>query len=423
MFVYFSGSWYSFFHGYSLGIVFGLVAYACFLNSIILSARLKALDRIYGHDKALVLHSLISSAGFFFSVLHFAIKRAYYPEASTQTIVGIVSLSMYCLIVLLALFVMSPLLCGLSNKMAFIRNRLLTIKLLDYNLLKSFHNLSVVSAIIMTVHVLLADTTRETVLRTGLMALWAVAAFLLYIYHKLLVPMLSKMRGWQVTAVEHLSENITKFEFTKKCGKFVHHPGQYCYVRILSKVCGYEEHPFTISSPPNSGNTIAVIIKNLGNYTTKAKLVKVGSKVIVDGPYGTFYPSHGDKQFLLIAGGIGITPFISMVNHWNNTSFPRLSALIWSCREEKEMIQAEMFKRCAEINRSFLFFPVLTRQTSGTVQLCRINKEVLAECLTLFDKTALKVMFCGPSTLRTYVNKSLLQLGVEHSCFQFEKFN
>jgi predicted ferric reductase len=59
----------------------------------------------------------------------------------------------------------------------------------------------------------------------------------------------------------------------------------------MSEICGKEEHPFTISSQPGTGELI-ITVKSLGDYTSKLKEIPSGTKVLFDGPYECLHLSR-----------------------------------------------------------------------------------------------------------------------------------
>src|SRR5271170_2482479 len=54
-------------------------------------------------------------------------------------------------------------------------------------------------------------------------------------------------------------------------------------------------------------------IRNLGDFTKEIHNVPVGKRVYLDGPYGAFTIGNPADMHVLIAGGVGITPMISMI--------------------------------------------------------------------------------------------------------------
>ncbi len=89
--------------------------------------------------------------------------------------------------------------------------------------------------------------------------------------------------------------------------------GQFVLVRFLAPGFWWQTHPFSVSMPAN-GQEFRLTIKQLGDYTRKIPQLKVGTRVIIDGPYGIFTARRAvSDKVLLIAGGIGITPIRAMM--------------------------------------------------------------------------------------------------------------
>ncbi len=89
-------------------------------------------------------------------------------------------------------------------------------------------------------------------------------------------------------------------------------PGQFAWLR-LERTLTAEEHPFTIASSAHHDGT-EFTIRHAGDFTRELRQLPPGSSVWVDGPHGAFTtdvgPCHG---FVMIAGGVGITPMMSML--------------------------------------------------------------------------------------------------------------
>ena len=102
---------------------------------------------------------------------------------------------------------------------------------------------------------------------------------------------------------------------------------------------GYKElFPFSVSNDPSQAR-VRISIKKSGDYTgEKVPLLKKGDKAIVMGPYGMFgerYLKH-DRDMIWIAGGIGITPFLSMAKHESLNPTERKILLVWVIRNKSE---------------------------------------------------------------------------------------
>ena len=95
--------------------------------------------------------------------------------------------------------------------------------------------------------------------------------------------------------------------------KFRINPGQFMIFRFLVKGMWWQAHPFSLSFVPN-GSQLRITVKELGDFTRKVAGLAVGTKIIIDGPYGVFTDMFSlMPKTLFIAGGIGITPVRSLM--------------------------------------------------------------------------------------------------------------
>ncbi len=95
--------------------------------------------------------------------------------------------------------------------------------------------------------------------------------------------------------------------------RVTHRVGQFAVLRILRRGLS-EPHPFTIASHPDDDHLL-FIIRDLGDWTDKiGSLDLVGDLVEIEGPFGRFEPfGEAGQPHVWIAGGVGITPFLSAV--------------------------------------------------------------------------------------------------------------
>ena len=74
---------------------------------------------------------------------------------------------------------------------------------------------------------------------------------------------------------------------------------------------GWHRHPFTIASAP-SERVVRFTVKALGDYTSELhELVEPGMPAVLGAPHGRFDHGHGTYRQVWIAGGVGVTPFLS----------------------------------------------------------------------------------------------------------------
>lgn len=90
--------------------------------------------------------------------------------------------------------------------------------------------------------------------------------------------------------------------------------GQVAWLSMGHSPFRIEEHPFSFASSAEHPERLGFAIKALGDFTSTVGRMPLGTKVYVDGPYGTFdLDARPDAEFVFIAGGIGAAPIMSML--------------------------------------------------------------------------------------------------------------
>ena len=89
-------------------------------------------------------------------------------------------------------------------------------------------------------------------------------------------------------------------------------PGQFAWLRLERSITA-QEHPFTIASSPHSDGSIEFTIRHAGDFTSGIPALLPGSQVWVDGPHGAFTSDDTLGGVVMIAGGVGVTPMMSML--------------------------------------------------------------------------------------------------------------
>jgi len=81
-------------------------------------------------------------------------------------------------------------------------------------------------------------------------------------------------------------------------------PGQFFCWRFLTSDRWWESHPFSLSAPPD-GRRLRITVKDLGDYTAALRSIPPGTRVLAEGPYGSFTADARRRpRVALIAGGI-----------------------------------------------------------------------------------------------------------------------
>ncbi|MBN1280883.1 MAG: 4Fe-4S dicluster domain-containing protein [Candidatus Thermoplasmatota archaeon] len=120
-------------------------------------------------------------------------------------------------------------------------------------------------------------------------------------------------RSATVTRVEHFNDLDTFFEIQLDDGKPLgHKPGQFVEISLF----GIGEAPFGVSSPPSDTPRFEIMVRTVGNVTSKLAQLKSGDKVGVRGPLGNGFDttSFEGKNLIFTSGGTGMVPMRSLIN-------------------------------------------------------------------------------------------------------------
>ncbi|MGW3342192.1 ferric reductase-like transmembrane domain-containing protein [Nonomuraea rubra] len=115
---------------------------------------------------------------------------------------------------------------------------------------------------------------------------------------------------YRLERVERLSPTVSAYTFRPLGRALDPLPGQFCYLRTS---LGSRAHPFSVV---RGGAELTFAVKDAGPFTERLRALGPGAVVHLDGPYGTFTRealTGARRPAVLIAGGIGVTPFVELV--------------------------------------------------------------------------------------------------------------
>ena len=198
-------------------------------------------------------------------------------------------------------------------------------------------------------------------------------------------------------------------------------PGQYGYLKLRSPYA-LHEHPFSLASSAERPDRLEFAIKELGDFTSGIGRVPPGTAAFVDGPHGSFSPDlSGAAGFVLIAGGIGIAPFMSVLRTMADRGDPRPVLLIYG----EQTWDAVAFREELDELRKRIALDVvyaLERPPDGwTGEVGFVNHEMLQRVVPRerFDR---HVFICGPNPMIDAVERALAQCGVPDHLITSERF-
>jgi len=131
-------------------------------------------------------------------------------------------------------------------------------------------------------------------------------------------------------------------------------PGQYVmlsFTDVLGKL--FINHPFSIASSPTDDNLVFGI-RVIGKFTQTLCKLPQGTKIDVLGPFGTFvFDEAKYSEAVFIAGGVGVTPFISAIKYATKKSLTNKLTLLYSNRGLNSTLFYDDIKQLVTVNPNF----------------------------------------------------------------------
>jgi predicted ferric reductase len=200
-------------------------------------------------------------------------------------------------------------------------------------------------------------------------------------------------------------------------------PGQFAWIRLERSVVA-EEHPFTIASSAHRGTT-EFTIRHAGDFTRALRCLPPGSPVWVDGPHGAFTNDLDHATgFVMIAGGVGVTPMMSMLRTAAHRGDPRPYRLVVVASAPEDLLfRAELAQLRRQLDLEVT--EVLRRPAQGwSGHTGDIGVELMSVVLAGADQpTHFEFFICGPPALVTDALSVLDVIGVAPQHVHTEQFD
>jgi len=301
----------------NLAAFFGIAAWAV---TLVLASRVRPVERTVGgvehlyplHRRAGVLVAILATTHVVFLTLHAGSDALdlYLPSAGVSVFTGVIAF------VLLIGFVVTSITRRLSYPAFVLVQRLLGVAFL----VGAFHTFAVrgtlASAPVLTAYV-------------GCLTAAGIAS----LGYRVVGGRLGVGRhDYRVAEVRHLHDDAVEIALVPVGRPLEFRAGQFVYATFHQSGIPLESHPFTISCAPG-GDSVCLAVKRLGDFTGSLMTLDPGARAQLEGPFGRFCLSpDGVNSQTWVAGGIGITPFLS----WARSLDGPIAADLYYCTPAAE---------------------------------------------------------------------------------------
>jgi len=377
-----------------------IILMAC---SLFLSTRPKWAEKYFGGlDKMYMTHRRSGTAAFLLIFVHVLTVPITTTGWALGNYLAVIAFTGIVTIVLITLAPRIPFLNILAGG--------------DYEDWKKLKRYIGIFFILAFIHSLTVPSALDALIAITWVELFFIIGTASYLYTEIFGRFFKLYLPYNVQAVKHPNPSSTEVTLrAKKQPMKKHRSGQFLFVRFPGDKDLNESHPFTISSAP-AEETLRLTIKASGDFTRELfAQLKTGAQAIVEGPYGMFnYKSGGPKQ-IWIAGGIGLTPFLSFLRDMDSQLAHDVN-LYYTLRHPEEAIFIDEIEA---VDKKYPRLKVHIRYTAreGSLTIEEIVKDAGG------DVKGHDVYMCGPIGMMMAFEKKFLDLGVPNDSIHFEEFN
>jgi len=204
-------------------------------------------------------------------------------------------------------------------------------------------------------------------------------------------------------------------------------PGQFLQLEVEAAPGVSAKRSYTIASAPTRTGYVELTVKREPQGAVSAYLhdrVAAGAHLKVAGPYGVFTFSGADADsIVLIAGGVGVTPMMSVLRYLTDLVWPGEIFFIYSARSTDEMLFREELEHLERRHPNLSVLCMAETRTPGTSWLGpegRLTRELLQEAVP--DLGRRRVHLCGPPAMVAAMKALLQELGVRPEQLRTEAF-
>jgi len=246
----------------------------------------------------------------------------------------------------------------------------------------------------------------------------------LLLYVRIVKPLFMLRRPYRVSEVrKERGDTSTLVMHPDGHPGFRFSPGQFGWLTVWGSPFKITGHPFSFSSSAEvTDGRVEMSIRNLGDFTSAIDKVPVGQRVYLDGPYGAFTIGNPADMHVLIAGGVGVTPMVSMIRTLADRNDTRPAILLYGSRDwESITFREELEALKTRLNLTVVH--VLANPPAGwTGEQGFITADVFKRHLPL-PYANHEYFICGPNVMMDAIEKALGEMNVPLSKYHSERYS
>ncbi len=387
---------------YLLGKYFGFLAYFIFLFQYVWTAKVRLFERLMSYDRRVAIHRTLGFLGILTVSLHPILILGTYAFQGIPLIVS------FFLGLGFAAFLILLIIAGST-----FLGRLWGVR---YETWKNFHWLTFSVISIAFFHSFYFGSDMYGYFRILWAVLWAVHVVI--IIGKIVHKARKRSKTYRVNEVREEGPRVTTLIMEKPDVSYK--AGQFGFISVYLNNNWQPWHPFSLTS--NSGEEyLSMTIKALGDFTNRVSEIKPQQVVKLDVAYGGFTASVAkDSRYVMIAGGVGITPIYSICKELHNNPQPPEVILFYSVHHEGEILFRDNFDTWFSKTPGWQLHYVVTSQPDWKGEKGRLTPERINAILE--GDLSGTFFLCGPLGLIRSIRSYMIGMGVPRKNIRQEQF-
>lgn len=215
----------------------------------------------------------------------------------------------------------------------------------------------------------------------------------------------------QILEIIKRTHDAKSFRFPRPEG-FDYKPGQYILVSLTVEGSVVTK-PLSLSSSPSEKDHIEFTKKLTGHpFSNVLDNMKIGDAVVISGPFGKMTFEGEYEKVVLLSGGIGITPMISICKYCTDMHLDANIVLIYSNRAENDLVFKKELDEMMHSNSNLKIVYTLTRASESWIGYKeRIsNKMIINEVPDYMER---RFYICGPPEMVHSMEETLASMNIQ----------